>query len=583
MSLQLSKVIALLKPWRAWLVVATAVSVVVNLLEMAVPVQLGWLVNTALGSDRQLRVLIPGFTLLAALLIVSQAAKIVQRLATEWPATRINAALFQQGVHHLLSYPLTWFAKNHSGAVQVRLDRSTRAIADLIKTTLSDIVSPLLGVIMSFILIWRTNSMVGLVATVSIPLLICITVWQAKNQSGIRITINKRREEQGIRVAEAVMGVEQVKLFHAEEAEAERAGVISIALADQEFIHHRSMARFDLFKFWIERAGLAAVLVFGIIAALRPGSTLGAGGVLMLVLLYERVADTTRHLHRIIDETNEKWILAKDYLRILDIEPVVRNSKSAGESAALDLICENVTFAYSGHDSPVVNNVSFGIQAGSKVAIVGESGSGKSTLARLLTGIYQPTAGRMTIGGYAVKPIESSGATTVGMLSQEIYIFAGTVAENIRYGSQSEEPNDEDIDRAASVAGLADFIKTLPNSFRTELGQRGIGLSGGQKQRLALARVLLQNPDLVIFDEPSASLDPENARRFFDIVLRVFQEKTVVVITHDLKNLHWADQVIVLKNGSVSEIGSPQELGENNSAFRLLRDGEPSVEKAVAA
>src|SRR6185312_12206367 len=104
MSLQLSKVIALLRPWRAWLVGATAVSIVVNLLEMAVPVQLGWLVNTALGSNRQLRVVIPGFAVLATLLIVSQAAKIVQRLATEWPATRINAALFQQGVHHLLSY-----------------------------------------------------------------------------------------------------------------------------------------------------------------------------------------------------------------------------------------------------------------------------------------------------------------------------------------------------------------------------------------------------------------------------------------------------------------------------------------------
>ena len=575
MSTQLRKVMALLRPWRAWLFIATIMALVVNLLEMAVPVQLRLLVNAALGKEQSASSLIPGFAVLAVLLIVSQAGKIAQRLLTEWPATRITAALFEQGVQHVLSYPLSWFAKNHSGAVQVRLDRSTRAVADLMKTAISDILCPLLGVIMTFVLIWSTSLVVGLVATVAIPLLILITVWQAKNQSGIRISINQRREEQGVRAAEAVMGIEQVKLFHAEQFEAERAGAVSTALADQEFIHHRAMARFDLFKFWIERAGFAAVLVFGIMAALKPGSSLGAGGVLMLVLLYERVADTTRHLHRIIDETNEKWILAKDYLQILDVEPAVGNFQCAPARTGLDLICENVTFTYGDGGNVAINNVSFSIAGGSKIAIVGESGSGKTTLARLLTGIYQPTAGRITIGGHAVKPIESSDVITVGMLSQEIYIFAGTVAENISYGTHNA--TEEDIRRTAGAASLAESIQELQNGYDTKLGQRGVGLSGGQKQRLALARVLIQNPPIVIFDEPSASLDPENARRFFDTVLHVFHEKTVIVITHDLKNLHWADQVIMLKNGTVSEIGSPQVLDEENTAFRLLRDGTVPV------
>lgn len=582
MSQQSAKIITVLRPWTPWLAIASVAALIANLLEMAVPLQLRFLVNETLAADRHAGVPVRSLATLVTLLTVSQIFKIAQRLLTEWPATRINAALFQHGVHHLLSFPISWFARNHSGAIQVRLERSTRALADLVKTCISDILSPLIGVTICFVLIWQASLMVGLVATVTIPLLVSITVWQARNQSGIRISINRAREEQGVRVAEAVMGIEQVKLFRAEQAEAERAGVISMALANQEFIHHRAMARFDLFKFWIERAGFAAVLIFGIMAALRPGSTLGAGGVLMLVLLYERVSDASRNLHRIIDETNEKWILAKDYLCILDIAPVVRNSESTGRKPTLDLAFENVSFGYSGGDNLVVNAISFSFSQGSKVAIVGESGSGKSTIAKLLTGIYQPLAGRITIGGHTIKPIEYSGSTTVGMLSQDIYIFAGTVAENISYGSH--DASDEDIRHAAAVAGLSDFIANLENGYHTELGQRGNGLSGGQKQRLALARVLLQNPEVVIFDEPSASLDPENARRFFDIVLQVFQDKTVVVITHDLKNLNWADKVVMLENGHIGEIGTPQELGAYNTAFRSLRDGtKPLLGEAAAA
>lgn len=571
MTRQFLKLTALIRPWTLWLGIACAAAVLVNLLEMAVPLQLRFLVNETLGKDRLTSVPVRGLVALAVLLVVTQILKIGQRLSTEWPATRIGADLFQHGVHHLLSYPLSWFAMNHSGALQVRLERSTRAVADIVKTGISDILSPLIGLVMCFALIWQASQMVGLVASITIPLLAFITVWQAKSQSGIRITINQAREEQGVRVAEAVMGIEQVKLFRAEQVEAARAGVVSLALANQEFAHHRAMARFDLFKFWIERAGFTAVLICSILTAWRPSSTLGAGGVLMLVLLYERIADTTRHLHRIIDETNEKWILAQDYLRILDIEPVMRRSDVVSNGYAPDLTCENVTFRYSDLDKAILKEVCFRAAWGSKIAIVGQSGSGKSTLARLLVGMHKPSAGRITVGQSEIKPIEQAASTTIGMLSQEIYIFAGTVAENIRYGSWNA--NDDDVRRVSAIAGLAEFIEDLEKQYQTKLGQRGNGLSGGQKQRLALARVLLQDPDIVIFDEPIASLDPENARRFFDIVLRVFQDKTVVIITHDLTNVHWADKIVMLENGRISEVGSPQELGEGNTAFSRLRDG----------
>ncbi len=160
---------------------------------------------------------------------------------------------------------------------------------------------------------------------------------------------------------------------------------------------------------------------------------------------------------------------------------------------------------------------------------------------------------------------------TIGMLSQEIYIFAGTVAENIKYGHPSA--TDDEVCAAARLAGLAKFIESLPEGYETMLGQRGSRFSGGQRQRLALARVILQDPSVVLFDEPSASLDPANARRFFSEVLRAFEGKTVLVITHDLKDVGWADQIILIESGQLLEAGPPRELCSGNSEFRRLADG----------
>ncbi len=537
-------------------------------IEQLVPVILRVIVNAAVTRD--LSAVQKASVLLVVTLIGTQFLKIGQRLLAERAATRLCARLFQEGVHHLLSYPLEWFFKNHSGALQVRLERSSRAIADLFKLVLCEALPPLAGIGVGAVLIFRADRSVGVIALITIPILIGLTLSQLRSQAGIRVEINRAREQQGVRLTESVLGIEQVKLFRAERREALDAGHVSETLAEQEYHHHKTMAIYDLAKFLIERLGFVAIMVFAIIAVIRPGNTLGPGGVLMILLLYERMTEPVRHLHRIVDEGHERWLLAKDFLDILNTSTDTGDAQPVSTSSQARIAFDNVRFRYPGRETDTLRGIGFEISAGKKVAVVGPSGGGKSTVARLITGLLKPTSGHVHITN---DEMNSAGRPPrVGMLSQETYIFAGTFSDNIRYGRP--EASQEEVEVASQRAGLETLINMLPKKLDTLLGQRGAGLSGGQKQRLALARVLLQDPDVVVLDEPTSGLDADASRAFFRNFLRSFRGKTIFVITHNLDNLSWADHVILIENGTIREAGKPAELLGSESAVCSLRDGQ---------
>jgi ABC-type multidrug transport system fused ATPase/permease subunit len=563
----LSKVWRLVRPLALAFLLSGLSAIAAGFAEQVVPVVLRVIVNAAVSHNSAL--VWRAGALLAVALVGTQFLKIGQRLLAERAATRLGARLFQVGVHHLLSYPLEWFFENHSGAVQVRLERSSRAISELFKLALCDALPPLAGIAVASILMFRADPAVGIIVLIVIPILVALTFAQLASQAGIRVDINRTREEQGVRVTESVLGIEQVKLFKAERREAMCAGRVSGLLAEREYQHHRAMAAFDLAKFLVERLGFIAVLAFALVAMLRPGNTLGPGGVLMILLLYDRMTEPVRQLHRIVDEGHERWLLAKDFLEILKVSTVEGDGQSASLLEPVAVIFEDVHFRYPGRDNDALSGVAFEVPAGKNVAVVGPSGGGKSTVARLITGLVAPSQGRVVVGNQSAK--NSRSHASVGMLSQDVYIFAGTVSDNIRYGRP--DASKLAVDHAAKQAGLSDFIDTLPEKYDTMLGQRGAGLSGGQKQRLALARVLLQTPDVLVLDEPTSGLDADGSREFFRHVMRSFSGRTIIVITHNLENLHWADYVIMIESGTIREVGSPAELLNRESAVRLLKEG----------
>ena len=226
----------------------------------------------------------------------------------------------------------------------------------------------------------------------------------------------------------------------------------------------------------------------------------------------------------------------------------------------------NVNFSYPGKEEITVNGVNFDIKKGEMVAIVGPSGSGKTTLLGLLTNLYQPTSGQITIDGHQISDLQITDVRSLlGIVSQDVFIFDTTIEQNIAFG-QDGVTRDQVI-AASKLAAAHDFIEALPEKYDTRVGDRGLKLSGGQQQRLAIARLILRNPDILIFDEATSNLDLATEKVIQDAIETLRHDKTLVVIAHRLSTVKKADKIIVLNQGVVVEQGTHRELVSNKGEY----------------
>ncbi|RAQ97239.1 thiol reductant ABC exporter subunit CydD [Thermogemmatispora tikiterensis] len=269
----------------------------------------------------------------------------------------------------------------------------------------------------------------------------------------------------------------------------------------------------------------------------------------------------------------EGRVAAQRMLEILASLPPVREPREASRSlpaAPLTLTCEQVTCRYPDSERPALHNVSFTLSAGSCTALVGRSGAGKSTLVNLLLRFMEVESGAILVNGLPLDRLPADlWREYVALVPQRPYLFSGSVRDNIRLARPGA--SDEEVERAAELAGAADFIRELPAGYDTEVGEQGLRLSAGQLQRLALARAFLKQAPLLILDEPSSSLDPESEALLSAALARLRRQCTVLVIAHRLNTVAAADQVLVLDGGRLIESGPPAALLQQpTSAYAQL-------------
>ncbi|KAB2098258.1 hypothetical protein ES319_A01G226100v1 [Gossypium barbadense] len=280
-------------------------------------------------------------------------------------------------------------------------------------------------------------------------------------------------------------------------------------------------------------------------------------------------------------------VAAAKIFRIIDHKPGIdRDSESGLELESVTGLVElkNVDFAYpSRPDVKILNNVSLCVPSGKTIALVGSSGSGKSTVVSLIERFYDPTSGEVMLDGHDIKTLKLRWLRSqIGLVSQEPALFATTIKENILLGRP--DANDIEIEEAARVANAHSFIVKLPDGFDTQVGERGLQLSGGQKQRIAIARAMLKNPAILLLDEATSALDSESEKLVQEALDRFMIGRTTLVIAHRLSTIRKADLVAVLQDGSVSEIGTHDELmakGENGAYAKLIRMQEAAHETAL--
>jgi ATP-binding cassette subfamily B protein len=266
-----------------------------------------------------------------------------------------------------------------------------------------------------------------------------------------------------------------------------------------------------------------------------------------------------------VDRINDVFVAKPEFPESMDQTSGLIVQEPKGE---IDF--ESVFFRYGGEDDPyILSNINFKVLPGQTVAIVGRSGSGKTTLVRMLARFYDVTEGKIAIDGHDIKNINLSHLRRlIGFVLQENFIFNGTIRENISMGDPEETM--EKITEAAKLANAHDFISNLTLGYETKVGESGLQLSGGQKQRIAIARVLYSNPQIIIFDEATSSLDTESEQAIQKNLNAILKDRTAIIIAHRLSTVRNADSIIVLDNGEIVEQGTHEALMNQQGLYHYL-------------
>jgi ATP-binding cassette subfamily B protein len=259
---------------------------------------------------------------------------------------------------------------------------------------------------------------------------------------------------------------------------------------------------------------------------------------------------------------------------ILDAESAVREKPGAAELTGVKghVRFDHVSFGYDAI-SPVLRDVTIDAQPGEIVALLGQTGSGKTTVVNLMPRFYDVTGGAITIDGTDIRDVTlASLRRAFGIVQQDVFLFSATIHENIAYGASGA--SDEDVIRAARLARIHDFIMTLPDGYNTWVGERGVTLSGGQKQRVSIARTLLLDPKILVFDDSTSSVDTQTEYEIQQALNELMKGRTTFVIAQRLRTVKSADQILVLKDGQIVERGRHEELIELDGPYRQIYDVE---------
>jgi ABC-type multidrug transport system fused ATPase/permease subunit len=263
---------------------------------------------------------------------------------------------------------------------------------------------------------------------------------------------------------------------------------------------------------------------------------------------------------------------AKRLFEVVDAKPAVKETGDKRvEIRSPDLQFSNLSFSYPTQSIPALQNVTFAVPANTSIAIVGPSGAGKSTLANLLLRFWDYQVGEITLGGESLKALKQDEVRKqFALVSQNNYFFNTTIRENLRLARRSA--TQDEIEAAAGAAQIHEFIVSLPKGYDTWIGEQGLRLSGGERQRLAITRALLKNAPMLIFDEPTANLDPQTEKQVLDTLFETMKNKTTMLITHRLVGLENIDEILVMDQGRIVERGTHHELLKQMGVYRRLWD-----------
>jgi ABC-type multidrug transport system fused ATPase/permease subunit len=572
----ISRLLSYIKPYRSKFIAALAFLFLSSLVGLAFPSFIGALIDTAQGklSNGILPASIKGILILALIVLFLQAFVSFFRIL--WfvnVAERSLADIRRDTYFKLITLPMNFFSNRRVGELNSRISADLSQIQDTLTTTIAEMIRQSVLLIGGIAFMAIISVKLAIALLILVPPLIVFAIFFGRFIRKISREAQDKLAESNTIIEETLQGIANVKAFVNEAFEAGRYGknikdVADIAIKGAKYRGiFVSFIVFCLFGAIVAIVGYGCILVshnelkvgelfkFALYASF-VGSAMGSFPDLYANV--QKAVGASERVLEILDENGEE-------VSIHEPDNVIKQ-KIAGK-----LSFNNVVFAYpSRPELTVLNEISFDVAAGQRVAIVGPSGSGKSTMAALILQFYHPQNGVISFDG---KPAADYSLTDirnqVAIVPQDVMLFGGSIKENIAYGKLTA--SDDEIIQAAQRANAHQFITSFPEAYDTIVGERGVKLSGGQRQRIAIARALLKNPAILILDEATSSLDSESERLVQEALEELMKNRTSIIIAHRLSTIREADKIIVLEKGKIIESGNHQELiGNEQGLYRYL-------------
>lgn len=546
-------------------------AVFAGLLELAFPVAVNKFIDDLLPGQDWPLILIA----CVALLAIYALNTVMQYVVTYWGhmlGINIETDMRKKMFDHIQKLSFRFFDNNKTGHLIGRITNDLNDIGEVAHHGPEDVFIAIMTLVGAFILMADINLKLAIITFIIVPIMAWVIIYFGRNMTSTYRQLFGNVGSFNARIEDNVGGIRVVQSFANEQHEQELFAVDNQMFRKTKLLAYKIMAKSLSVSYMMTRLITILVMISG--AWFFINGELQIGEFVAFILLSNVFFRPIEKINAVIESYPKGIAGFKRYLEIIDTEPDISDKPDAVEVSTLrgDITFQDVFFGYD-EDRPVLQNISLQVKAGETIAFVGPSGAGKTTICSLLPRFYDVTGGAITIDGIDIRDMKlESLRKQIGIVQQDVFLFSGTIRENIAYGKLDAKL--PEIWEAARRAHLEDLIQNLPEGMDTVIGERGVKLSGGQKQRLAIARMFLKNPPILILDEATSALDTETEAAIQQSLADLSVGRTTLVIAHRLTTIKNADRIIVVNEEGIAEQGRHEELVQAGGIYSRLHQAQ---------